>query len=130
MTPPRYDELPRPSDDPTGLPLSWGVWGPEDQVGTEGAQETARRTIRDGKRAADVIARLRALFTKRIYGAGWADEKNFDLVVDTGELSDEEAIAQIVAAYRERQATPGEGRRVADLTTDPVLRESIASVLQ
>jgi PAS domain S-box-containing protein len=31
----------------------------------EGARETARRTIRDGNRAADVIARLRALFTKR-----------------------------------------------------------------
>lgn len=31
----------------------------------EGAQETARRTIRDGHRAADVIARLRALFSKR-----------------------------------------------------------------
>ncbi|MEM5295772.1 PAS domain-containing protein [Burkholderia sp. JPY481] len=31
----------------------------------EGAQETARRTIRDGNRAADVIARLRALFSKR-----------------------------------------------------------------
>jgi signal transduction histidine kinase/HAMP domain-containing protein len=31
----------------------------------EGARETARRTIRDGDRAADVIARLRALFSKR-----------------------------------------------------------------
>ena len=30
-----------------------------------GARETARRTIRDGNRAADVIARLRALFSKR-----------------------------------------------------------------
>jgi len=30
----------------------------------EGARETARRTIRDGNRAADVIARLRALFGK------------------------------------------------------------------
>jgi len=29
-----------------------------------GARETARRTIRDGTRAADVIARLRALFTR------------------------------------------------------------------
>ncbi|CCV15524.1 PAS domain-containing protein [Mesorhizobium sp. STM 4661] len=36
-----------------------------DPPNVEGAQETARRTIRDGKRAADVIARLRALFTKR-----------------------------------------------------------------
>jgi signal transduction histidine kinase/HAMP domain-containing protein len=31
----------------------------------EGARETARRTIRDGNRAADVITRLRALFSKR-----------------------------------------------------------------
>jgi PAS domain S-box-containing protein len=30
----------------------------------EGARETARRTIRDGNRASDVIARLRALFNK------------------------------------------------------------------
>jgi len=31
----------------------------------EGARETARRTMRDGNRAADVITRLRALFTKK-----------------------------------------------------------------
>jgi PAS domain S-box-containing protein len=31
----------------------------------DGARETARRTIRDGNRASDVIARLRALFSRR-----------------------------------------------------------------
>jgi hypothetical protein len=31
----------------------------------EGARETARRTIRDGNRAAEVITRLRALFSRR-----------------------------------------------------------------
>ena len=31
----------------------------------EGARETARRTIRDGSRASEVVTRLRALFTKR-----------------------------------------------------------------
>ena len=31
----------------------------------EGARETARRTIRDGNRASDVISRLRALFSKK-----------------------------------------------------------------
>lgn len=31
----------------------------------EGARETAKRTIRDGNRASEVIARLRALFTKK-----------------------------------------------------------------
>ena len=29
----RYDDLPRPADR-TGLPLAWGAWGPDDQVGT------------------------------------------------------------------------------------------------
>jgi PAS domain S-box-containing protein len=31
----------------------------------DGARETARRTIRDGKRASDVVARLRALFSRK-----------------------------------------------------------------
>jgi C4-dicarboxylate-specific signal transduction histidine kinase len=36
-----------------------------DPPNVEGARETARRTIRDGQRAADVITRLRALFSKQ-----------------------------------------------------------------
>ena len=36
-----------------------------DPPNIEGARETARRTIRDGNRASDVIARLRALFSKK-----------------------------------------------------------------
>jgi PAS domain S-box-containing protein len=36
-----------------------------DPPNIEGARETARRTIRDANRAADVIARLRALFRKK-----------------------------------------------------------------
>jgi PAS domain S-box-containing protein len=36
-----------------------------DSPNVEGARETARRTIRDGRRASDVITRLRALFSKK-----------------------------------------------------------------
>ncbi len=36
-----------------------------DSPDLEGAQEAVRRTIRDGNRAADVIARLRALYSKK-----------------------------------------------------------------
>jgi PAS domain S-box-containing protein len=36
-----------------------------DPPNVDGARETAKRTIRDGRRAADVIARLRALFTHK-----------------------------------------------------------------
>ncbi len=35
----------------------------------DGALETARRTVRDGHRAADVISRLRALFGKKEFAA-------------------------------------------------------------
>ncbi len=36
-----------------------------DPPNVDGARETAKRTIRDGRRAADVITRLRALFTHK-----------------------------------------------------------------
>jgi len=36
-----------------------------DPPNIDGARETARRTIRDGNRASDVIARLRAFFVKK-----------------------------------------------------------------
>ena len=36
-----------------------------DPPNIDGARETARRTLRDGNRASDVITRLRALFSKK-----------------------------------------------------------------
>ena len=44
-----------------------------DPPNIEGARETARRTIRDGNRASDVIARLRALFSKKESTLEWLD---------------------------------------------------------
>ena len=41
-----------------------GCWT-ADPPNVDGARETAKRTIRDGRRAADVITRLRALFSKK-----------------------------------------------------------------
>ncbi len=41
-----------------------------DPPNVDGARETARRTIRDGNRASDVIVRLRALFSKRKFSNG------------------------------------------------------------
>lgn len=39
----------------------------------EGAMETARRTIRDGRRASDILARLRSLFSKKKFVAERVD---------------------------------------------------------
>ncbi len=44
-----------------------------DPPNISGALETARRTIRDGNRASDVIKRLRALFGKKSVTAEWVD---------------------------------------------------------
>ena len=42
-----------------------------DPPNVSGAQETARRSIRDANRAADIISRLRALFVKKQVGSIW-----------------------------------------------------------
>ena len=55
----------------------------------EGARETARRTIRDSNRASDVIARLRALFSKRDATTGSMDLNEATrevLALSSGEL--------------------------------------------
>ncbi len=44
-----------------------------DPPNIDGARETARRTIRDGNRASEVIARLRALFSKKDFTAESVD---------------------------------------------------------
>jgi PAS domain S-box-containing protein len=44
-----------------------------DPPNVDGARETAKRTIRDGRRAADVITRLRALFSKKEAAAEMVD---------------------------------------------------------
>ena len=54
-----------------------------DPPNVDGARETARRTIRDGNRASDVITRLRALFSKK------------DAVTDSVDLN--EATREVIA---------------------------------
>ncbi|MGZ7079926.1 MAG: PAS domain-containing sensor histidine kinase, partial [Thermoanaerobaculia bacterium] len=44
-----------------------------DPPNVDGARETARRTIRDGNRASDVVTRLRALFSKKNATTEWVD---------------------------------------------------------
>ncbi|MEP7042902.1 MAG: ATP-binding protein [Dokdonella sp.] len=44
-----------------------------DPPNVDGARETARRTIRDGNRASDVITRMRALFERKDAATEWVD---------------------------------------------------------
>ncbi|MCA0306659.1 MAG: cytidylate kinase-like family protein [Actinobacteria bacterium] len=98
----------------------------------------AVRAKRIGKRdeigvgeAAEIIRsddELRSRFVSLFYGADWADESAFDLVVDTGELSDADAVARIAA---EAAALPAyaEGPSAAGLEVDVVLRETVEQEL-
>lgn len=98
----------------------------------------AVRAKRIGKRdeigvgeAAEIIHsddELRSRFVSLFYGADWADESAFDLVVDTGELSDADAVARIAA---EAAALPSyaEGPSAAGLEVDVVLRETVEQEL-
>ncbi len=54
-----------------------------DSPNLDGARETARRTIRDGNRASEVIARLRALFSKK------------DITIEALDLN--EAVREVIA---------------------------------
>ncbi len=59
-----------------------------DPPNVDGARETARRTIRDGNRASDVITRLRALFSKKEFTFEWLDLNEVTREVIALSLSD------------------------------------------
>jgi len=86
---------------------------------------------RDGISDEEALAKIakddktRRRFTKRVYSADWADEANFDLVVDTGELSDEKAIELIITAYNEHLANLPEGPKLSEIKVDEILDEAV-----
>ncbi|MCB0911688.1 MAG: cytidylate kinase-like family protein [Propionibacteriaceae bacterium] len=99
----------------------------------------AARARRVGKRdelgaaeAAELVKaddELRARFVRLFYGADWADESAYDLVVDTSDTPDAEAVAQIVEALQARPAAAGDARQAAHLTVDPVLADTVDKAL-
>ncbi|MHA6523523.1 cytidylate kinase-like family protein [Tessaracoccus sp. G1721] len=63
-------------------------------------------------------------FVRRYYGEDWAAEESYDLVVDTSEVSEEEAAQRIIDAARAWFET-SDGPRVAELEVDEVLLHTI-----
>lgn len=86
-----------------------------------------RDNITDAEAISKIEAddKTRRRFTKRVYDADWADESNFDLVVDTGEVSDDKAIELIIAAFKEHQANLPGGPKLADIKVDDILDEAV-----
>ena len=70
---------------------------------------------------------LRARFTRLFYSADWADEAQFDLVLDTGVDSDDAAKAKIKEATHLLKLTGA--RTAATIEVDEVLAGTVAKVL-
>jgi signal transduction histidine kinase len=77
-----------------------------------GALETARRTIRDGNRASEVIARLRALFSKRDAATGSVDLNEATREVIALSLSDLQRYGVILRTELAEDLPPITGDRV------------------
>jgi cytidylate kinase len=76
--------------------------------------------------------KTRRRFTRMYYGADWADPENFDLVVDTGSVSDTAAVAQIRAAVAALPAADvdADAKLTTNLVVDPVLAKTVAEVME
>jgi len=94
------------------------------------AARIAKRDKISVEEAAKVIKdddALRARFTRLFYGADWADETQFDLVIDTGVDSDDAARARIKEAV---EVMPSRGvRTAATIMVDEVLADTVAEAL-
>jgi PAS domain S-box-containing protein len=83
-----------------------------DPPNIEGARETARRTIRDGHRASDVITRLRALFSKKEPAAESVDLNEATREVLALSLSELQRSEIVVRAELDEQLPVVTGDRV------------------
>lgn len=95
----------------------------------------ARIAGRDGidvGEAAELIKaddELRARFVRLFYSADWTDASNFDLVVDTSEISDEQAVKLIAEAVVALPTPPVSGRTAATVEVDPVLAGAVEAAM-
>jgi cytidylate kinase len=70
-------------------------------------------------------------YIHRFYNKQWDDPANFDLVLDTGALSMDEAVQQIVAAARnlDQKVQPADAPSTRSLQIDPVLADAVAKAI-
>jgi cytidylate kinase len=70
-------------------------------------------------------------YVSRFYNKHWDDPSNFDLVLDLGSLSADEAVKQIVEAARGlgQKAMPKDAATTASLPVDPVLADAVAKAI-
>lgn len=104
------------------------VTAPEDvRVAREAEdRKISAETAREG---VDHDTETKTRFVRRYYGANWADEASYDLVVDTGDKSIEQAVAEIREASQAYFAT-ATGPKASDFEIDRTLLRTIDEQLE
>lgn len=74
---------------------------------------------------------MRRKFVQMFYNKSWDDKSNFDLVLDTGVLSQAMAVQQIITAAKALEEKPlaTDAVTTARLEVDPVLVDAVAKVM-
>lgn len=70
-------------------------------------------------------------YIQRFYNKQWGDSANFDLVLDTGVLSEDEAVQKISEAARDlgEKTPPEDAHTTRSLPVDPVLADAVAKAI-
>ena len=70
-------------------------------------------------------------YVQMFYNKHWDEASNFDLVLDTGSLSSDAAVKQIIEAARalEQKAPGKDAATTAQIEVDPVLADAVAKVI-
>ncbi len=93
------------------------------------ARRVGKRDGIDTDEAAELVKaddEIRARFVRLFYGSDWADESAYDLVVDTSDAPDAEAVAQVVEAVQAMPAAAEDARQAAHLKVDSVLAATVS----
>ncbi len=106
----------------------------EDPPDVEGARETARRTIRDANRAAEVIARLRALFAKGAASPGLLElnEATHEVIALSAQELQRERITVRCELAPELPAVPGDRVQLQQVVLNLLLnaKEALLDVVE
>ena len=70
-------------------------------------------------------------YIHRFYNKQWDDPSNYDLILDTGSISRDEAVQKIVEAARSlgQKAQPKDAPSTQSLQVDPVLADAVAKAM-
>ncbi|MCG6568708.1 AAA family ATPase [Tessaracoccus sp. ZS01] len=94
-------------------------------------EDRVRRVMEDNRVSRGVAAELverdvdtKTRFVRRYYGENWAAEDSYDLVVDTSQVNEDEAVRRIIDSARDWFGSNG-GPKIAEVGVDPILLQTI-----